>query len=287
MGLKREFGKLLPDRFFLQLQFARHMKKHLNLSHPRTFNEKLQWLKLYDRRPEYSTMVDKYAVRKYIADTIGEEHLIPLLGVWDNPDEIDFAVLPNQFVLKCNHNSHTGLCICTDKSMLDIDKAKTDLWKGLKQDYYLASREWPYKEVPRKIIAEKYMTDKRTSEINDYKFHCFNGVPKFCQVFFDRRTNKKNVFYDMNWQKQEIGRPNIAPYKGEYPKPGNFEQMRNIAETLSKNIPYVRIDLYDINGGVHFGEITFFPASGFNPFVPDKWDLIWGDMIDLPEERLR
>lgn len=274
----------VSDKLFLKIIYKHKMGKPLNLDSPQTFNEKLQWLKLYDRRPEYTKMVDKYAVRKHIAETIGEEYLIPLLGVWDNSDAIDFNALPNQFVLKCNHNSGVGLCICKDKSKLDIERTKEGLRRGLKQDYYLTGREWPYKNVPRKIIAERYLVDQNTNEIIDYKFHCFNGDPFYCQVFFDRHTSEKTVFYNMNWEKQEIGRPNIEPYKGEYPQPQNFSLMMELARKLAKNLPYARIDLYDVMGHVYFGEITFFPASGFNPFVPDRWDLIWGDLIKLPKK---
>ena len=153
------FYSKTPDDVFLKKAFRVNMHQELNLDNPQTFNEKLQWLKLYNRKPEYTMMVDKYKVREYVADTLGEEYLIPLLGVWDDPDEIDFDALPNQFVLKCNHNSGLGMCICKDKSKLDIEKVKKELKKGLKQDYYLTGREWPYKDVPRKIVCEKFMTN--------------------------------------------------------------------------------------------------------------------------------
>lgn len=172
---------------YLRMRFKQRCGRSLNLAEPKTFNEKLQWLKLYNRKPEYTVMVDKYKVREYIAQMIGEEYLIPLLGVWDDPEDIDFDALPNRFVLKCNHNSGLGMCICKDKSKLDITKVKAELRKGLQQNYYLSSREWPYKDVPRKIIAEKYMEDA-SGDLKDYKFYCFNGEMKFVMINSDRNT---------------------------------------------------------------------------------------------------
>lgn len=283
MGIKRGIGKLLPDRIFLQMQFHRKMNKHLNLKDPKTFNEKLQWLKLYNRRPEYTMMVDKYAVRKYVADTIGEEHLIPLLGVWDSPDEIDFDALPDQFVLKCNHNSGVGLCICKDKSKLDIEKVKKNLRKGLKQDYYLAGREWPYKNVPRKIIAEEYMVDESGTELKDYKFNCFNGEPKFVQVMSGRSKGKYCLdHFGLEWQQMDIRRKNHLPSDVPIQRPEHLDEMIQIARILSKDIPYVRIDLYQAQGRVFIGEITFFPLSGYVDYVDYQTDLELGRMIQLP-----
>ena len=175
----------MPDKPYLELMYWVNMDRKLDLKNPKTFNEKLQWLKLYNRRPEYTMMADKVLVRDYIAKTLGPEYLIPLLGVWDDPDEIDFDKLPDRFVLKCNHNSGLGMCICKDKSKLDIEKVRADLREGLKQDYYLTGREWPYKDIPRKILCEQYMEDA-SLELKDYKFFCFNGVPRYCQVIADR-----------------------------------------------------------------------------------------------------
>lgn len=186
----------MPDREYLQRRFQAELGKSLDLDNPQTFNEKLQWLKLYNRKPEYTMMVDKYKVREYIAQTLGEEYLIPLLGVWDDPDEIDFDALPDQFVLKCNHNSGLGMCICKDKSKLDISKVRAELRKGLKENYYIRHREWPYKDVPRKIIAEKYMVDdSNCGELTDYKFFCFNGVPKFMYISNDNSEKCDNRLF--------------------------------------------------------------------------------------------
>lgn len=273
------------DETYLKFMYRIKMGKKLNLKNPQTFNEKLQWLKLYNRKPEYTKMVDKYAVRKYIADTIGEEYLIPLLGVWDDPDDIDFEKLPDQFVLKCNHNSGLGMCICQDKSKLDINKVKKELKKGLKQDYYLPAREWPYKNVPRKVIAEKYMEDGSSDgSLRDYKIMCFNGKALYSFVCTDRFSEKglHVTFFDRNWKVMPFERH--YPYLKEgVPKPFNYDKMLYLAEILSKNIPFVRVDFYEINKKLYFGELTFFPGSGYEEFTPEEWDLKLGKLIDLSE----
>lgn len=296
--LRRHLLDWMPDAPFLKLAYKSRMGKKLNLQNPQTFNEKLQWLKQYDRRPEYTMMVDKYKVRDYIADKLGEEYLIPLLGVWDDPDEIDFDALPNQFVLKCNHNSGLGMCICKDKSKLDVQKVKEELRKGLKQDYYLTGREWPYKDVPRKIICEKYMIDHSDHEmpdneenksgkndgLNDYKFMCFNGKVMCSFVCSDRFGDEglKVTFFDKDW--------NVLPFERHYPKsqkpipkPINYEKMIAFSEKLSQGIPFVRTDFYEIDRKLYFGEITFFPGSGFEEFTPESADEGLGNWIKLPE----
>lgn len=275
----------MPDREYLQRRFQAEFGKSLNLDSPQTFNEKLQWLKLYNRKPEYTVMVDKYKVREYIAQMIGEEYLIPLLGVWDDPDEIDFDALPNQFVLKCNHNSGTGMCICKDKSKLNIEKVKKELRKGLKEDYYLKFREWPYKDVPRKIIAEKYMEDA-SGELRDYKFYCFNGVMKFVMINSDRNTDKPTradyFDRDFNWLDFTWGYSHAEVHPQ---KPEQFEKMVAIAERLSKGLPHIRVDLYDCNGKIYFGELTFFDGSGFDKIEPLEWDYKIGEMLKLPSKQ--
>ena len=272
--------RVLPDKLYLSLLYKSRFGKKLDWQNPKTFNEKLQWLKLYDRRPKYTTYVDKYKVREYIAKTIGEEYLIPLLGVWDNPDEIDFAKLPNQFVLKCNHDSG-GLCICKDKIKFDIYSAKEKLRKSLAKDYYIEGREWPYKNVPRRIIAEKYMIDNETNELRDYKFFCFNGIPKAMFIATDRFNKNEETkfdFFDMDFKHLDFthGHPNaISSPK----KPKNFELMKMLAHKLSSGIPQIRIDFYEINGKVYFGEMTLFHHTGLVPFTPEKWDYIFGSWI--------
>lgn len=274
----------MDDEAYLKHKYKACMGKELNLDSPKTLNEKLQWLKLYNRKPEYTMMVDKYAVRKYIADTIGEEYLIPLLGVWDNPDDIDFDALPNQFVLKCNHNSGLGMCICKDKSKLDIEKVKNELRKGLKQDYYLTGREWPYKNVKHRIIAEKYMTDApNIDEFTDYKFYCFNGYVDCVLTCIERSTgNPKFYFFDKGWNLLRYNkRGKAAPADFALPKPKNIEEMFRIASELSKGIPFLRVDLYNSSGKIYFGELTFFPDSGWDPNRLPEIDLYFGDLVDL------
>lgn len=235
-------------------------------------------------------MVDKHGVREYIKDTIGEEYLIPLIGVWNNPDEIDFDTLPNLFVLKCNHNSGLGMCIRKDKATLDISKVKVELGKGLKQDYYLTGgREWPYKNVPRKITCEKYMSDGR-SDLIDYKFYCFNGKPIYCQVIAGRTSYETMDFYDEKWKLQDFTRFDSS--KTPFPhavvkidKPKSLSAMLRLATILSAGIPYVRVDFYEIDDRPYFGEMTFFPLSGFGEFTPAKYNEIFGDLISLPNNK--
>ena len=261
------------------------MHQKLDLSNPVTFNEKLQWLKLYDRRPEYTMMVDKYLVRDYIANKLGEEYLIPLLGVWDDPDDIDFDSLPGRFVLKCNHNSGLGMCICKNKSMLNIKKVKADLRKGLKQDYYLTGREWPYKDVPRKIIAEQYMEDGTLHELRDYKFFCFGGQVKCFKVDFDRFIDHHANYFDRDGNLLEFGEVVCPPiYDRKIDLPKTLPRMIEFAEQLSNEIPFLRADFYDVNGKIYFGELTFFPASGMGEFVPKEWDLKLGEWIHIPQK---
>ena len=283
--INASFGKYdsMSDEEYLKRKFKALMGKELDLENPKTFNEKLQWLKLYNRKPEYTMMVDKYKVREYIKEMIGEEYLIPLLGVWDNPDDIDFDSLPNKFVLKCNHNSGLGMCICKDKSKLDISKVKKELRKGLKQDYYLTGREWPYKDVPRKIICEQYMEDDSDGNLNDYKVCCFNGKAMCSFVNTDRFNGKglKVTFYDRDW--------NVLPFTRHYPKanesidkPVNYDKMIEFAEKISKEMPFGRIDFYEVKNELYFGEITFYPGSGMEEFTPKQADYSLGEWINIP-----
>lgn len=275
----------ISDKQFLKKKYKREFGKKLCFNSPATFNEKLQWLKLYDRKPEYTIMVDKYRVREYIAEKIGEQYLIPLLGVWDSPDEIDFASLPNQFAMKCNHNSGLGMCICTDKSKLDIAKVKKDLSRGLKQNYYLTGREWPYKDVPRKIIAEQFMKSDEGG-LTDYKIHCFNGIPKLILVCKDRftQTGLTEDFFSPQWEHLDIRRPNHPNAHQPIPKPEELSQILSLSRTLSEGIPFLRVDFYIVEHRIYFSELTFFPSSGFAQFVPEKWDQIFGEWLVLPEK---
>lgn len=273
----------VPDEAFLRKRYRAHMGVRCDLENPTTFNEKLQWLKLYDRKPEYTVMVDKYKVRGYISEKIGEQYLIPLIGVWESPDEIDFDALPNQFAMKCNHNSGLGMCICTDKSKLDIHKVKNDLANGLKQDYYLTGREWPYKDVPRRIIAEQFLQSD-AGGLTDYKIHCFNGVPRFVLVCRDRfsGTGLTEDFYSPAWERMELRRPKIPNAAEPAPKPEKLDEMLALAKKLSKDIPFLRVDFYVVEGKIYFSELTFFPASGFEGYDPPEWDKTFGDWLSLP-----
>lgn len=271
----------LPDKIFLKIRFWTTMGKRLNFKNPQTFNEKLQWLKLYNRNPEYTRMVDKYEVREYIKEKIGEEYLIPLLGVWDKFDDIDFDSLPNQFVLKCTHDSG-GLVICKDKSKLDIEAARNKINKCLKRNFYYLTREWPYKNVKPRIIAEKFMEDENGTDLKDYKIMCFGGKVKCAFVCSDRydEGGLRVTFFDREWNKLPFER-HYPSSKREIKKPKSYEKMVGIAELLSKNMKFVRIDFYEIEGKIYFGEITFFPGSGMEEFSPDIWDYKLGEMIKL------
>jgi len=280
-SLFRGVSHLLPDKVYIKLKYRSRLKKKLNLKNPQTFNEKLQWLKLYDRNPEYIKLVDKYEVKKYIEEKLGKEYIIPTLGVWDKFEDIDFDKLPNQFVLKCTHDSG-GLVICDDKSKLDLDEAKKKINQSLKTNYFWLGREWPYKSVKPRIIAEKFMVDESGYELKDYKFFCFNGEPKIIQVDFDRYTEHKKNLYTTDWKLCEFSFNYPAHPEIEIKKPEKLEKMIELAKVLAEGKPYVRIDFYSISGEIFFGEITFFPASGMGRFEPDKYDYELGQMIKLP-----
>lgn len=270
---------LLSDKVFLKMYYPVIMNEELDLKNPRTFNQKLQWLKLYDRKPEYTTMVDKYAVKEYVADKIGKEYIIPTLGVWDNFDDIDFDSLPNQFVLKCTHDSG-GLVICRDKSKLNIAMAKEKINMSLKHDYFYNGREWPYKNVPHRIIAEQYMAD----DLRDYKLFCFEGTPRMTLVCSERYTKDglKEDFYNETWNYLNIQRPAHGNATLPIQRPKQYDLMKRLAMKLSDRLPFSRIDFYEINEKVYFGEITFYPANEFEGFKPEEWDLKLGEWIKLP-----
>ncbi len=280
MAYRKAFN-FLPDKQYLKLIYRARLHKKLDLNNPQTYNEKLQWLKLYDRKDIYTTMVDKYAVKDYVAKILGEEYIIPTLGAWSSFDEIDFDSLPDQFVLKCTHDSG-GLIICGDKSKLDKVAAKNKIEKSLKRDYYKHGREWPYKNVPRKIIAEKYMVDESGTELKDYKFFCFNGEVKAMFISTGRGTeNHYDDFFDADFNHLPVRKGH--PYSdGPFEKPVNFEKMKELATILAKDMPHVRIDFYDVCGKIYFGEVTFFSGSGMIAFHPQEWDYTFGSWIKLP-----
>lgn len=282
---KTRIFRYVPDRIAVSIKYQNHFLRKLDLKNPQTFNEKLQWLKLYDRRPEYTTMVDKYRAKDYIASVIGEEYIIPTLGVWKSFDEIDFGALPDQFVLKCNHGSG-DVVICKDKAAFDVAAARKKLTAALAQDYYLVSREWPYKNVDRLILAEQYIEDSVTHDARDYKFFCFNGEAKCFKVDFDRFGEHHANWYDREANLLPYGEKICPPCPDkQLEMPFCLEMMTKLSEKLSKGIPFLRVDLYCINGRIFVGEMTFFPASGLLPFTDMEWDRIMGSWLTLPEQK--
>jgi hypothetical protein len=266
--------------------FRVKMGYRLDWKNPRTLNEKLQWLKFYNHNPQYTEMADKYGVREYVKKTIGEEYLIPLLGVWDKFDDIDFDKLPKEFVLKCTHDSG-GLVICRNKDQLDKDAAREKIAKSLARNYYYRWREWPYKDIRPRIIAEQFMEDNLLGGLPDYKFFCFDGYVDCVMVCVDRHLHDvKFYFFDRDWK---FLKPNIEtqdlPDDFTIPKPEGIDEMFDIAARLSKGIPFSRIDLYSVSGKIYFGEITFFPDSGYDTTFLKDADLAWGERIVLPPKR--
>lgn len=277
----RGYLNFLSDKLFLKLSYRARMDKKLNLENPRTFTEKLQWLKLFDRNPLYTELVDKYAVRSYVKETIGKAYLIDLLGVWSEVDDIDFSALPKQFVLKTTHGSG-GVVICEDKSKLDIEKTKSILNKSLESNYYWRTREWPYKNIEPKIICEEYINFGSKSELKDYKFMCFNGQPKIIQVMSNRQGGTFDLnHYNLDWKAIDIKRKNISKNIKEIKKPNKLDEMIEVCKKLSKDCPFVRIDLYYVQNEIYFGEITFFPVAGFMDFENEEDDLYLGNLISL------
>lgn len=278
------FLKFLPDKLYLKLKYLYFFHKRLNLKEPKTFNEKINWLKLNDRKDDYTKMVDKYEVKEYVSNRIGSDYIIPTIGVYEKFEDIDFEKLPNRFVIKCTHDSG-GLVICKDKNNLDLELAKKKIKRCLKRNYYYHAREWPYKNVKHRIIIEKYMEDRKTLDLRDYKFFCFNGEPKLMFIAIDREKNDtKFNFYDMEF--------NLQPFMQHYPncnekieKPINFYKMIELSKKLSKGIPFLRVDFYEVDGQVYFGELTFSHFSGMMPFNPEEWDEKIGNMLKLPKRR--
>lgn len=277
-------SKFVPDRVFLKILFRKYTGNELNLKNPRTFNEKLQWLKLYNHNPLYTNLVDKYEVKRYVSDLIGEEYIIPTLGVWKSFDEIDFENLPQQFVLKCTHDSG-GIVIVQDKSKFDKEAAKKKIEKCLKDNFYYKGREWPYKNVHPKIIAEKYMVDESGTELKDYKFFSFNGKVKMIQVDYDRYVFHKRNLYTTNWEYIDETIQYPTDRNHIIAKPIKLEKMIELVEILSEGIPHVRVDFYSIGEKIYFGEMTFFHGSGFEKFSSRELEYTMGDWISLPRSK--
>lgn len=280
--LFNHWGHLMPDALLLRIRYRVVFHKRLHLHDPKTFNEKIQWLKLYDRKPEYHQMADKYEVREYIADKIGKQYLVPILGVWNQVEDIDLKHLPDQFVLKCTHDSQS-IVICHNKKLLNWKEAKQQLKKSLDNDYSDLGREWAYKGIKPRIVAEKLLVDESGDDLKDYKVFCFNGEPAFIQVDYDRFRVHKRRMYTLDWK--------IMDTKITYPddpeviitKPECLEELLNISRALASNIPFLRVDCYITEKQIYFGELTFYPGCGFEPITPYSDDEEWGKWMYLPE----
>lgn len=278
------FGRFLSDKNFYRLQYFAILGRFPNIDTPILYTEKLQWLKLYDHNPLYTKIVDKYEVKNIISKIIGDKYIIPTLGVWNSPEEIDFDLLPNQFVLKTTFGGGgDGIVICRDKSMLNIDETIKKLKKSFNTDPYIRAREWPYKNVPRRIIAEQYMEDD-SGELRDYKFYCFNGVPKVMLVASNRFTNHNFNYFDMDFNVLPITSAMGAQSDVKMERPEGFEEMKEVATKLSRNFAHVRVDLYSSGGKVLFGELTLYDSSGYDDLNSKEWNKRFGDWITLPLE---
>ena len=281
---QRGLLKCLPDKAYLSILYRATLGKKMQWKAPKTFNEKLQWLKLYDRNPVYTTMVDKFEAKQFAAQLIGEQYVVPLLGgPWERFDQIDFDALPDQFVLKTTHDCG-GVWICKDKSSLDRQAAKEFLEKHLKRDYYSTGREWPYKNVKPRIFAEAFLAELE-DDLRDYKFFCFDGVPKLMFIASERQSKEQETkfdFFDMDFNHLSIinGHPNSP---NPISRPENFEKMKELAAVLSKGIPHLRVDFYECSGRLYLGEMTFSHWGGFVAFEPEEWDEKLGSWIKLPQ----
>lgn len=271
------------DELYLKLLFRLYMGKKLNLEHPKTYCEKLQWLKLHDRKPEYTRMVDKVTAKEYVASIIGESYIIPTLGVWKSFDEIDFSILPNQFVLKTNNGGGGGgVVICKNKTTFNNKKAKKKLVRSMKANLYKTLREWPYKNIKSKILAEQFMQDD-SGQLRDYKFFCFAGVVKVVLIATNRFTSHNFNYYDPLFNLLPIESRDGKRSNSVINKPKKWEEMIQIAEKLSKGIPFVRVDLYEVDNQVFFGELTFYDSSGYDDLSSEHWNMVFGDWIQLSD----
>lgn len=278
---QKGFFDWMSDEDYLKLRFWCEMGYKLDLEHPRTFNEKLQWLKLYDKNPLYPKIVDKYRAKEYVASVIGQQYIVPTLGVYERFEDIDFDSLPRQFVLKCTHDSGS-IYICRDKSQLDRERAGRVLKHGLKSDPARYAREWPYRQVPRRIIAEKYLEEEGSQELKDYKIFTFSGKAAVIQVHYDRFTQHKCNLYSVNWEYINA-RFHYPPDPNHIiPRPEKLELMIDLAERLSEGLPHVRVDFYSIDSQIYFGEMTLYHAGGFSKFYSEEWQSILGDLLKLP-----
>lgn len=277
-------GGFLPNETYLRWMYRLECGHRLNLKNPQRYNEKLQWLKLYDRNPLYTTLVDKYAVKDYVTKLVGSEHVVPCFGTWNSAEDIVWDKLPNQFVLKTNHDSgNNGVFIIKDKSKIEKSQLIRKINKSIKRDTSIPGREWPYKNVKRCVFAEQYLEDA-TGELRDYKFFCFDGVVKYLFIATERQSGGEVKFdyFDADFNHLDLVQKH--PMSGKkIEKPASFNQMKELASKLSQGLPEVRVDLYEVDGRIYFGEYTFFHHGGVVPFHPDEWDYVFGEPIHLPE----
>lgn len=275
---------IFSDKKYVEAIYLLVFGEKLNLKKPKTFNEKLQWLKLYDHNPEYTKMVDKYEVKKYVESIIGKGYTIPTLGVYDRFSDIDFNRLPDKFVLKCTHDSG-GIVICRNKELFNREEAKKKLEKALNRNFYYVGREWPYKNVKPRIIAEQYMEDDTDGDLKDYKFFCFNGKVKFFKVDFNREQFHRANYYDCNGNLLSFGEVICPPdFNKNIVMPSNLNKMIKLAEKVSVDKCFVRVDFYSLSDkDIKFGEITFYPASGFGKFIPNEEDKKIGEMLNVSQ----
>ncbi len=278
--------KCWPDTLWLKIIYQSRMHRKLNLKHPQLFSEKLAWLKLHDRKSVYSQMVDKYEAKEYVASLLGQNFIIPNYGVWNRFDDIDFDQLPNQFVLKCTHDSG-GLVICRDKVLFNKEAARQKLEFSLRHNFWWWTREWSYKNVPPRIIAEKYVEDETAKQglgLTDYKFYCFNGEPRFLYIStgLENHTTARISFITMDWKMAPFRRQDFLPYDQLPPRPSKFDEMVTVARKLSSGMFFLRVDLYQIDEQVYFSELTFYPCGGMMPFAPKEWDWKIGQLLQLP-----
>lgn len=272
--------RLLPDESYLKIKYRYIFKKRLNLKNPKSFNEKLQWLKLNNRNPIFTKLVDKYEVKEHVTNRLGDGYVAKVYGIFDRFEDIVFDELPSSFVIKCTHDSG-GIVVCKDKNNLNIVKAREQINSCLNRDFYLLGREWPYKNVDRRILIEEYLVDESGCELKDYKIFCFNGKARFIQLDYDRFTQHHRNMYDRDWNQL----PLVFSYEGDqsksFEKPERLDEMLSCAEKLSQGIAFVRCDFYHLKDRIVFGEMTFFPESGFGHFYPDSYNYEWGNLIRL------
>lgn len=275
----------LPDSWYVRHEFKRTLGKRLNIKNPQSFNDKITWIKLYERNPLMKVFADKYAVKQHVAKILGNDYVIPLYGAWDSFDEIDFDTLPNQFVLKAtNAGACTGVVICTDKETFDRDAARIRLNKALKEDLYILGREWAYKGMHKRIIAEKFVQDSH-GDLKDYKLFCCNGEPKFMSIDYNRSSDHRSIYLDMNWNRLPYDDPGLkAPEDHIEQKPEGFDRMLEIARMFAKDFTFLRVDFYNADGHIYVGELTCYPGGGCHRFDPPSADLDCGDYLQLPKK---